>query len=118
MGSDWPSDPRAERKVQQLCKEVARTVAYALPACRDPQLRSLVVFEVLPAPGPGGGARLEVLLYPTGPEAVDVALLHERLSLVRGFLRAEVAAALQRKRTPELVYRILPPPHAVDPEAP
>jgi ribosome-binding factor A len=115
MGSDWPSDPRAERKVQQLCKEVARTVGYALPACRDPQLRGLVVLEVLPAPD---GSRLEVLLYPTSPEALDVALLHERLSWARGFLRAEVARALQRKRTPELVYRILPPPDAVDPEAP
>jgi ribosome-binding factor A len=106
-------DARGERKVQQLCKEVARTLGYALGSCGDPRLCELIVFDVIPAPD---GARLEVLLFPSGTAVVDGAALEERLSAVRGFLRREVAAALQRKRTPELVYRITPPPGVSDPE--
>jgi ribosome-binding factor A len=97
---------RVERKVQQLCKEVERTLGYALPACQDTTLRDLIIVSVTPAPD---GARLLVALQPASPLAIDVGLVLERLQRVRGLLRAEVAAALQRKRTPELAFCIVPP---------
>jgi hypothetical protein len=39
---------------------------------------------------------------------VEVAVLRERLLDMRDFLRSEVAAAIQRKRTPELAVQIVP----------
>jgi ribosome-binding factor A len=97
---------RDERKVQQLCKEVERTLGYALPACADPWLRDLIIVSVTPAPD---GSRLLVTAQPASSLSVDVGLVLERLQQVRGRLRAEVAAALQRKRTPELAFHIVPP---------
>jgi ribosome-binding factor A len=97
---------RGERKVQQLCKEVERTLAYALPACGDAVVRGLGIVSVAPAPD---ASRLMVMLAPSSSLDVAVGVLLERLQLVRGFLRAEIAAALQRKRTPELAFQIVPP---------
>ncbi len=98
-------DARSERKVQQLCKEVERTLGYALPACGDAAVRDLVVVAVAPAPD---ASRLVVTLAPSSSLELDVAVVNERLQRVRGFLRAEIAAAIQRKRTPELAFHIVP----------
>ena len=90
---------RGERKVQQLCKEVERTLGYALPSCGDPKLRELVIVSVDPAPD---GSRLLVTVSPSSSLEINVGTLMERIQRVRGLLRAEIAAALHRKRTPAL----------------
>jgi ribosome-binding factor A len=98
---------RADRKVQQLCKEVERTLGYALPACGDPLLRELTVVAVEPAPD---GARLMVTVAAAPSTlAAGVDVLMERLRGVRGALRSEIAAAIQRKRTPELAFQVVTP---------
>lgn len=108
---DTHNDSRGERKVQQLCREVERTLSCALAACGDDQLRNLIVMAVDPAPD---GSRLLVSLCPAlGTLDVDVGALRQRLQDVRGFLRSEVAAAIQRKRTPELAFQVVP---RTDPE--
>jgi ribosome-binding factor A len=76
----------------------------ALAAGADDGLRSLVVMAVDPAPD---GSRLLVTLCPA-PGTYDVGALQQRLIDRRGFFRAEVAAAIQRKRTPELAFQIIP----------
>jgi ribosome-binding factor A len=102
---DARNDARGERKVQQLCREVERTLSCALGACSDDQLRNLVVVSVDPAPD---GSRLLVsLASAVGTLDVDVGVLLKRVQDVRGFLRSEVAAAIQRKRTPELAFQII-----------
>jgi ribosome-binding factor A len=104
------NDARAERKIQQLCKEVERTLSYALGGCNDEALRQLVITGVEPAPD---ASRLLVTLCLTSAIFnLDVDELMERLKRTRGFLRAEIAAALQRKRTPELAFRLVPPGEA------
>jgi ribosome-binding factor A len=96
---------RVQRKVQQLCKEVERTLGYALPACDDPMIHDLVIVSVEPAPD---ASRLLVTLAPSSSLEVDVGVLIERVQRVRGWLRGEIAAAIQRKRTPELAFQIVP----------
>ena len=102
---DEHNDSRRERKVQQLCREVERTLSCAIAACGDERLRNLIVISVDPAPD---GSRLLVTLCP-GLRTLDVDLgtLLERLLDMRGFLRSEIAAAIQRKRTPELTFQIV-----------
>jgi ribosome-binding factor A len=100
-----------ERKVQQLCREIERTLSCALAACGDERLRNLLIMSVDPAPD---GSRLLVTLCPASSSLdVDVGVLLERLLELRGFLRSEIAAAIQRKRTPELAFQIVP---RIDPE--
>jgi ribosome-binding factor A len=102
-GADTYFDaPGVTRREGQLCREVQRTLAAALGALDDPSLLGLTVDTVEPAPDM---SRLLVTILPP-PGAVDEAALLARLRRLAGFLRAEIAAALQHKRTPELAFRL------------
>ena len=68
----------------------------------DPVLQDLSVSKVLPAPD---ASRLLVLLT-TGAEAESLPHILDRLERVRGRLRSEVAAAITRKRAPELLFHL------------
>ena len=103
-----PEPPVFDRKAAQVCREALRTITETLSASADPLLSSLTVLAVEPAPD---ASRLMVVVglpptRPGGPSnpADVVAHLAER----RGLLRADLAASLQRKRTPELTFFVLP----------
>src|SRR5262245_16273144 len=98
-------DARAARKTLQLCKEVSRTLSYVLGAAGDSRLRDMVVAAVDPAPD---ASRLMVTICCPGATASDVPSLVASLVALRGSLRGEIAASLQRKRTPEIAFRVAP----------
>jgi ribosome-binding factor A len=77
---------------------------YVIPGeMRDPVLQGLSVEEVLPAPDAG---RLMVRLRSAG--GVDeMGEILERLAVVEPYLRAQVAAAITRKRAPELTFALM-----------
>jgi ribosome-binding factor A len=114
LGSEDGLDPcdevrsrrrQAPRKTLQLCGQVARTLAAVLAESGDDQLRDLTVVSVAPAPS---CARLLVTVAPApwaDPGAADRAAA--RLEHARSRLRTEVAAAVRRRRTPDLVFRIV-----------
>jgi ribosome-binding factor A len=118
VGPDDGVDPRTEsrggtprvanRKALQLCGQVARTLQLVLAGeCGDEALRDLLVESVVPAPN---SSRLLVTLTP-GPTA-GAAPLEEvltRLHRAQGRLRGEVAAAINRKKVPELTFRLIGP---------
>jgi ribosome-binding factor A len=93
------------RNTLQLCSQVARTLGEALGGCADEVLRDLHVVGVVPA---AGGGRLLVTLA-RSPSATPHPddLIAERLERARGMLRSEVAAAINRRRTPELIFRVV-----------
>lgn len=95
----------SNRKDQQLCKQVQRCLASSLELeCRDSVLSQLEVVEVVPDPNIG---RLRVTIAPRA-SGVPATAIFERLQAAKGFLRSQVAAAISRKRVPELVFRIGP----------
>lgn len=110
-------DPRAffkpprgrgnNRKVRQLCAQVVRALGLALAAdFGDPALQELVVESAAPAPD---ASRLKVILRaPSAHSTAALADLETRVARVHGRLRREVAAAITRKRAPELTLLILP----------
>lgn len=108
-GSDFfrhSGNKKADRKARQLCRQVFRTLTVALAGCGDERLQDLLVLSVDPAPDAG---RLLVTVSPgTGSDDVAIADLLERLNRATGRLRAEVAAAIVRKRAPELLFRVMP----------
>jgi ribosome-binding factor A len=95
-----------DRKVKQLCREVHRVLTEVLSGeVSDPRVAGLLVDSVAPAPD---ASRLLVLvLLPRGED--DAAAILVGLDRLKGFLRAEIAAAIQRKRTPELGFQVLTP---------
>jgi ribosome-binding factor A len=92
------------RKQMQLCRQVQRTLSEALAACGDGLLLELEVAGVAPAPGAG---RMLVTLRPSlAAPPRDLAEYEGRLAQALGFLRNEVAAAVHRRKAPELVTRV------------
>jgi ribosome-binding factor A len=92
------------RKTLQLCGQVARTLAGVMPCCGDEVLRDLEVINVTPA----GAGRLLVTVgrSPSAP-AVNGTVILDRLAHARRWLRNEVAAAVHRRKAPDLTFRIL-----------
>lgn len=90
------------RKVRQLCRQVQEAVGAALGSLDDELLNAAWVAGVEPEPD---ASRLVVFIE----IGVDVSSdsLFARLERVAGWLRSEVAAAITRKRTPALVFRVL-----------
>jgi ribosome-binding factor A len=94
-----------DRKVIQLCHQVAETLDEVLADCGDGFLQALRVVDVEPAPN---ASRLLVTMAVDGlpGERLDMGRVHDHLSRASGHLRSEVATAITRKRAPVLVYRL------------
>jgi ribosome-binding factor A len=98
---------RSDRKVRQLCSQVAETLSYVLAGeCDDDLLRSLQIVQVEPAPD---SSRLLVIVRLDPLNAiVDPRRVLDRLKMVAGKLRCEVARAITRKRAPKLTFDYAP----------
>ena len=96
---------KGQRKVRQLCAQVADTLNLVLGGeFGDPLLQSLQVVAVDPAPD---ASRLLVTVTAGLPgESINPAEALARLEAVSGKLRCEVAAAIHRKKTPGLIFRV------------
>lgn len=102
--------PHADRKLHQLCSQVERTLNYLLSGeCDDDLLREFYVESVRPFPDEG---HLLVTVAPLlAGTPVDPVRVLERLFVHHEMLRAEVASAIHRRRTPDWRYHVseLPP---------
>jgi ribosome-binding factor A len=83
----------------QLCRQVLETLTYALAELDDPLIDELAVASVVPAP-----SSARVLITLVGNVDADAALA--RIREHADDLREDVAADVNRKRAPELVFRI------------
>lgn len=92
------------RKALQLCAQVERTLLGAFAECGDEVLRDLVLDSVTPAPN---AARLLVTVRRTVP--FDSAVVLEHLRRAHGKLRTEAVADLNRRRAPDLLFRLVEP---------
>ena len=102
---------RENRKVLQLCRQVADTLAQVLSGeCDDDVLRSLQVVTVAPAPD---ASQLLVIVAPAlADDKLESAEVLQRLAASSGRLRSEVAAAITRKRAPRLAFQFVSGPPA------
>ena len=99
-------DPRADRKTLQLCRQVQRALAMALPGdCADELLRDVYVESVEPIGGPGQLAVRVIVPAHCGAPASEVM---SRLAAQTPRLRAAVAREISRKRVPNLSFIVLP----------
>ena len=102
-----PRNARREQKTLQLCRQVERALSFALAGeCDDDVLGSLYVADVSPAPD---ASRLLVRLAIPNRLSAAATLLDVlgRVDRVHGKLRAAVAAAITRKRAPELTFVVI-----------
>ncbi len=98
------SEARVDPKTRQLCKQVQRVLASGLSGeVADEALQSLLVDGVEPAPS---ASRLRVVLLASSSTWTE-SELRERLERAQGWLRAQVAQAVNRKRAPELAFEVV-----------
>jgi ribosome-binding factor A len=96
---------RTNRKALQMCGQIAQTLSSVLAwESGDDLLRNLWVESVEPAPD--STRVLVTVCAPVAVEGVEAGLILERLHRASGKLRTEIAAAIHRKRVPELVFRV------------
>ncbi|WP_143140560.1 ribosome-binding factor A [Nannocystis exedens] len=100
---------QARRKLDQLSRQVEERLALVLVGeIDDPHVSSLTLLGV--EPEPGSGNLVVVLALPAGAGGGEAQLVMRRLDALRPYLRAEIAGAIHRKRTPNLVFRLVPAP--------
>jgi ribosome-binding factor A len=109
---EWMKQGRSgragRRKAWQLCAQVAEALSEALAGdCGDDVLRNLQVVGV--EPGPDGSRLLVTVRVDPPSDEVRPELVLERLAQASGRLRCAVAAAITRRRTPTLMYRLALP---------
>jgi ribosome-binding factor A len=76
-----------------------------LAGCSDGVIRDLTIVSVEPAPHSG---RLRVTVAVPGPaDATDRAVTAEHLARAAGWLRSETAAAIHRRKAPEVVFAVV-----------
>jgi ribosome-binding factor A len=105
VGPEDGSDPRrfhdrrqrrsAPRKSLQLAAQVAEALRSILAGAADDRLREVEVLHVEPAPNSG---RLRVLVRTDHPEVLPAAT---------PYLRSEIATAIVRRLTPELIFEVV-----------
>lgn len=98
---------KPDRHTLQLCSQVAETLHLVLLDSDDDDLRDLSLLEVLPIAG--SGRLLIRLSYPVR-KAGDIARVQQKLTDAGKELRAEVAAAITRRKAPELNFQVVPGP--------
>ena len=96
-----PQGKVSNRKTLQLCRQVERALSLVL---EGEILRDLSVQSVVPATD---SSRLLVTLIYQGAESVALADVLAALHDCYANLRAEVAASIHRRKTPELTFQVL-----------
>ena len=99
---------KQNHKTRQLCDQVAQTLELVLTGdFGDERLHGLQVVSVHPAPD---AAQLSVTVRTDYPcDNVEAAKILDRLATISGRLRCAVAAAISRKRTPKMRFRVIGP---------
>ncbi len=96
-------DSKPDRKLRQLCKQVARALQMAMASLPEAEeLTGAFVREVVPAPDAGRLCAVVVVTDPARRESVET-VVHRHA----GALRAEIAQVISRRRVPELTFWVV-----------
>jgi ribosome-binding factor A len=112
-----PHAHKNPRKIHQLCAQVRQVIDLCLAERWDhPLLERVSVVSVTPFPD---ASRLLILVSVEGDDPIDVQRLLATLRDLRPILRQEISMEINRKRTPEIVFDLIPdPPPPSFPPAP
>ena len=95
-------DPRPQSKTLRLCAQVERALAFALGDSNDPVLQDLALDAVEPL---GGDGHLLVRVVDAHGHGAAALVALDRAN---GWLRSCVAAAISRRRAPQLSFTLAP----------
>ena len=99
---------QADTKTLQLGQQVHEAVAYALACSANAMLRDLYVVSVEPV---RGAALMRVFVARDAESATCAEQIDRTLRTAVGYIRGEVARAINRKRVPTLQFVLAPDEH-------
>jgi ribosome-binding factor A len=99
--SDVSFGSAVDYKLGQLCAQAQEALAFALYTSADEVLRDLLVLSVSSA---RGAALLRVYVSAETQTIEDLDYVVAKLNYAKGYLRAELARWIQRKRVPDLEF--------------
>ena len=94
---------RKGRSDGRLCAQVSEALGFALAESDEDALASAWIEDVVPAPNV---ARLRVIVR--AAKGIDADALLARLEALAPSFRYEIANAINRKKTPQLCFVVLP----------
>lgn len=104
-GYETRGHSRRDRKVAQLCREIEQLLSMVFAGHEDELLNDLMVDSVIPAPD---ASHLLVTVYYAGTDEVaDAKAIISRLNEERTALRTEVAQAVNRRKAPDISFRLI-----------
>ena len=105
------SSNQQNRKIWQLCRQVARTLEFVLTDCDDSLVQSMDVITVVPNPD---GSCLRVHVSCNEPSSVNEAI--QALQRQASRLQFEIARSIHRKKVPNLTFTVGFPEGGIDEE--
>jgi hypothetical protein len=97
---------RPLHRLMQLCRQVQHGIDDALWCdCADPLLSDLRTMDVKPIDG-SSVLVATLITRETDPEVIT--LICDHLQMARGMIRASVAGVINRKRVPQIQFRVIP----------
>lgn len=102
------TSPKIDRKALQLCKQIQRELSLILSGeLDDDRVRDLMVMSVSPFPH----TNLLLVTLQTGQICTqdELLTLDSALTHHKPLIRSEIAAAIHRKKTPDLCFRVINP---------
>lgn len=100
--------PKIDRKALQLCRQIEREISLILSGeLDDDRVRDLLVMSV--APYPHTNLLLVTLQAPEVCSQDDLLALDATLARHKPAIRAEIASAINRRKTPDLCFRVINP---------
>ena len=100
--------PKLDRKALQLCRQIQRELTLILSGeLDDDRVRDLFVVSV--APFPSTNLLLVTLQAAEVCSQEQLIMLDAAVSHHQATIRAEIAAAIHRRKTPDLCFRVVNP---------
>jgi ribosome-binding factor A len=100
--------PKLDRKALQLCRQIEREISLIISGeLNEDRLRDLLVLSV--EPFPNTNQLLVTLQAPSVCTHDELLQLDQLLMIHKPHIRSEIAAAIHRKKTPELSFRVINP---------
>jgi len=102
-----------QHKAKQLCKEAKHSLSLVLAGeLSDPVLQNLDVVDV--TTDENGQFLLVTLSHVASGLTLSDMCIENKLQTIQGFLRAQIAQSVKRKRVPALKFRITRAPNEVN----
>jgi len=93
-------------RAHQYCKAVHRALEAGFASvCGDERLQSLTILSVEPQ---SRGSTLLVVIAAPDTDCHAMAALEQTLQKASGLMRSVIAMEIQRRRTPHLIFRVVP----------